>query len=137
MDLKLNYYRKDGYVVVEHMGEIDVYTVPRVRELYIDLVNRGEYRFILNLEMVEFLDSTGLGVFTGCLKRARAHDGSVYVVCTQQRILKIFRITGNYMWFPIFDTVDEALAASPEDVQRRLAVARRDWKARQKPPFQR
>ena len=71
MDLRLNWYRKDGYVVIEHAGEIDVYTAPRMRELYIDLVNKGEYKLVLDLERVEFLDSTGLGVLQGCLKNAR------------------------------------------------------------------
>jgi len=44
---------------------------------------------------VEFLDSAGLGVLVGGLKRVRAHDGSLDLVCTQERILKIFRITGR------------------------------------------
>jgi anti-sigma B factor antagonist len=130
MDLKLDHYRKDGFVIIEHEGEIDVYTAPRARELYIELVNRGEYRLILNLERVEFLDSTGLGVMVGCLKRVRAHDGSVYLVCTQERILKIFRITDLNLNFPIFDTVDEAVTTSPEVIQDRLKVLRRNWAAR-------
>jgi len=44
------------------------------------------------MEKVEFLDSTGLGVLVGGLKRVRAYDGSLDLVCTQERILKIFRI---------------------------------------------
>ena len=46
------------------------------------------------MEKVEFLDSTGLGVLVGGLKKVRAHDGSLDLVCTQERLLKIFRITG-------------------------------------------
>ncbi len=60
---------------------------------------------------VEFLDSTGLGVLVGGLKRVRAHDGSLDLVCTQERILKIFRITGLTKVFGIHDTVDEAIKA--------------------------
>ena len=73
-------------------GEIDVYTAPRLRELLIDLVNKNNYQLVVNMEKVEFLDSTGLGVLVGGLKRVRAHDGSLDLVCTQERILKIFRI---------------------------------------------
>ena len=57
------------------------------------------------------LDSTGLGVLVGGLKRVRAHDGSLDLVCTQERILKIFRITGLTKVFGIHDSVDEAIAA--------------------------
>jgi anti-sigma B factor antagonist len=42
----------------------------------------------------------------------RAHDGSLDLVCTQQRILKIFRITGLTEVFGIYETVDQAIAAT-------------------------
>ena len=41
----------------------------------------------------------------------RAHDGSLDLVCTQERILKIFRITGLTQVFGIHETVNQAIAA--------------------------
>jgi anti-sigma B factor antagonist len=111
VDLKLGHYNKDGIEVVDVEGEIDVYTAPRLRELLIDLVNKKNYQLVVNMEKVEFLDSTGLGVLVGGLKRVRAHDGSLDLVCTQERILKIFRITGLTKVFGIHDSVDVAIAA--------------------------
>lgn len=110
-DLKLGHYNKDGVEVVEVEGEIDVYTAPRLRELLIDLVNKNTYQFVVNMEKVDFLDSTGLGVLVGGLKRMRTHNGSLDVVCTQERILKILRITGLTKVFGIYQTVDQAVAA--------------------------
>ncbi len=111
MDLKLGHYAKDGIEVIDIRGEIDMYTAPRLRELLIDLVSKGSYQLAVNLEKVGFLDSTGLGVLVGGLKRVRAHDGSLDLVCTQQRILKIFRITGLTEVFGIYETADQAIAA--------------------------
>jgi anti-anti-sigma factor len=68
-------------------------------------------QLVVNMEKVEFLDSTGLGVLVGGLKRVRAHGGSLDLVCTQGRILKIFRITGLTKVFGIHETVDQAIAA--------------------------
>jgi anti-sigma B factor antagonist len=115
VDLKLGHYNKDGIEVVDVEGEIDVYTAPRLRELLIDLVNKNNYQLVVNMEKVEFLDSTGLGVLVGGLKRVRAHDGSLDLVCTQERILKIFRITGLTKVFGIHNTVDEAIAAKKSE----------------------
>ncbi len=42
----------------------------------------------------------------------RPHDGSLDLVCTQERILNIFRITGLTKVFGIYQTVDQAVAAS-------------------------
>ena len=48
----------------------------------------------------------------GGLKRVSAHDGSLRLVCTQERILKIFRITGLTKVFPIHDSVEDAISAT-------------------------
>lgn len=109
MDLKLDHYTEDDTEIVVVEGEIDVYTAPGLRELLIDLVNKGNYHLIVNMEKVDFLDSTGLGVLVGGLKRVRAHDGTLDLVCTQANILKIFRITGLTKVFGIYDSVREAI----------------------------
>ena len=80
--------------LVDVAGKIDIYTAPRLRELLIDLVRMDNCQLIVNLERVEFLDSTGLGVLVGGLKRVRAHDGSLDLVCTRERILKLFGSPG-------------------------------------------
>jgi anti-sigma B factor antagonist len=112
VDLKLGHHAQDGIEVIDVQGEIDMYTAPRLRELLIDLVSTGSCQLIVNLDKVGFLDSTGLGVLVGGLKRVRAHDGSLDLVCTQQTILKILKITGLTEVFGIYQTVDQAIAAT-------------------------
>jgi len=111
VDLKLGHHARDGIEVIDIRGEIDMYTAPRLRELLIDLVSQGSYQLVVNLDKVGFLDSTGLGVLVGGLRRVRAHDGSLDLVCTQQRILKILKITGLTEVFGIYETADQAIAA--------------------------
>lgn len=112
MELTLNVHSEPpGFTVIEVGGEIDVYTAPKLRERLVSLVESGSYRLIVDMESVEFLDSTGLGVLVGGLKRVRAHEGWIDLVCTQSRILRIFRITGLNRVFSIYDTVPKALAA--------------------------
>ncbi len=113
MELKLATRDDSGRTVVDIEGEIDVYTAPTLREHLSDLVADGRHHLVLDLEHVQFLDSTGLGVLVGGLKRVRAHDGTLELVCTQERILKVFRITGLTKVFPIHASVPEALGAQP------------------------
>ena len=112
MDLALATREEGDRTVVQVTGEVDVYTAPKLREQLVSLVDAGRYHIIVDLDAVEFLDSTGLGVLVGGLKRVRTHDGSLRLVCSQERILKIFRITGLTKVFPIHDSVEDALAAS-------------------------
>jgi anti-sigma B factor antagonist len=112
MELTLNVHSEPpGFTVIEVGGEIDVYTAPKLRERLVSLVESGSYQLIVDMQSVEFLDSTGLGVLVGGLKRVRAHEGWIDLVCTQSRILRIFRITGLNRVFSIYDTVGEAVAA--------------------------
>src|SRR5487761_1786907 len=112
MELTLDVHSEGaGFTVIAVSGEIDVYTAPKLREKLISLVEVGSYQLIVDMEGVEFLDSTGLGVLVGGLKRVRAHDGGIDLVCTQGRILRIFRITGLSRVFNIYDSVDEAVAS--------------------------
>ena len=112
MDLKLGHHATDGIEVIDVQGEIDIYTAPRLRELLTGLAGKGSYQLVVNLDKAGFLDSTGLGVLAGTLKRVRAHDGSLNLACTQQRILKILKITGLTEVFGIYQTVDQAIAAT-------------------------
>ncbi|WP_370617348.1 STAS domain-containing protein [Mumia sp. Pv 4-285] len=111
MDLSLDVRPLDGFQVVEVAGEIDVYTAPRLREALADLIESGHHFVIVDVENVDFLDSTGLGVLVGGLKRVRANDGTLDVVCTRERLLKIFEITGLAKVFGIYASVDDAFGA--------------------------
>jgi anti-sigma B factor antagonist len=107
----LNVSEREGWAILSVGGEVDVATAPRLREQLIDLVNGGHHRIVVDLSDVEFLDSTGLGVLVGALKRVRTQDGDLALVCTESRILKVFEITGLTKVFTMYESVDEAVLA--------------------------
>jgi anti-sigma B factor antagonist len=108
VDLSLDDRAAADSVVVAVQGQIDVYTAHDLRDRLIGFVDGGERHLIVDLEGVEFLDSTGLGVLVGALKRVRAGDGSLQLVCSEERLLKIFRITGLDKVFLIHASVEAA-----------------------------
>lgn len=113
MELGLEVTESGGSAVLTVRGEVDMYTAPKLRQKLVELVAQGRYRIIVDLEAVDFLDSTGLGVLVGGLKRVRTHDGELGLVCTHQRILKVFEITGLTKVFTFYESVDAAVAAPP------------------------
>jgi anti-sigma B factor antagonist len=112
VDLTLATSEADGKTIVAVGGEIDVYTAPRLRDRITELVAAGTYDLVIDMEGVEFLDSTGLGVLVGGLKKVRANNGSLQLICSQDRLLKIFRITGLAKVFVIHDSLAAALASA-------------------------
>jgi anti-sigma B factor antagonist len=111
VELSLTTRAVGSHTVLAVGGEIDVYTAPQLRAELIRLADSGYAHIVVDMERVDFLDSTGLGVLVGGLKRARAVGGSVELVSSQPKILKIFNVTGLEKVFGIHPTVDEAVAA--------------------------
>ncbi|KKK57483.1 hypothetical protein LCGC14_3054010 [marine sediment metagenome] len=109
MDLKIDVEEQDGVMLLKLDGEVDVYTAPKLKSRLVDLVDQGKFKIVVDLEQVDFMDSSGLGVLVGGLKRVRSHEGAIALICTQENILKIFRITGLVKVFPIFDDQDQAI----------------------------
>lgn len=93
-------------------GEIDVYTAPLVREKLDEQIQSGNADLVVDLSKVTFLDSTGLGVLVGRLKLARTRGGHLRLVGADDRVLKVFSITGLDKVFDLHPTVDSALEAS-------------------------
>jgi len=98
----------DRTTVVTVVGDVDVYKAPTLREALVEILEQGRSRLIIDLEGVEFVDSTGLGVLVGALKRTRAREGDVALVSPSGPIRKGLRITGLSRVFPVFGSVPQA-----------------------------
>lgn len=96
--------------VLEIEGEVDVYTAPQLKQDIVQIAESGVKHLIINLSKVEYLDSTGLGVLIGGLKRLRESEGNLVLVGPGMRILRIFEITGLDKIFDIYPSEGEAAA---------------------------
>lgn len=112
MDLGIDVTDRGDWAVLAVTGEIDVATAPQLREALVGLVGDERSRIVVDLSGVDFLDSTGLGVLVGALKRARSHDGELALACAQPRVLRVFEITGLTQVFAIHETLDAATTAA-------------------------
>jgi anti-sigma B factor antagonist len=99
--------------VLRVIGEVDVYTAPMLREQIRELAAKGAVHLITDLSQVDFLDSTGLGALVGGLRRLREAGGSLALVVTTPRILRIFQITGLTNVLAIRPSVTDAITADP------------------------
>ncbi len=80
--------------VVAVTGELDVFTAPALEQELQRCIESGKADIVVDLSGVDFLDSTGLGVMVKALKWAREAGGGLRVVATEERITKVFTITG-------------------------------------------
>jgi anti-sigma B factor antagonist len=98
---------EDESTVVSAAGEIDLATSPALRSRLQDAI--GRYRVVIvDLSDVTFIDSTGLGVLIGGLRRVNERGGEMRIVVADPRVLKIFEITGLTELFSIHRSLAEA-----------------------------
>jgi anti-sigma B factor antagonist len=110
MDLSIETNNVGDAVVVQVGGEVDVFTAPQLREALVAAVDGSSRNVVVDLQGVDFLDSTGLGVLVAGLKRVRQHGGELSLVCTREHILKILDITGLVKVLKVYDSVEAATA---------------------------
>jgi anti-sigma B factor antagonist len=115
--------------VLQVTGEVDVYAAPMLREQMRELSAKGAVHLIADLSRVDFLDSTGLGALVGGLKRLREVGGSLALVISTPRILRIFQITGLTKVLAAQRSVADAITADPhwQHTAESEAGSAREW----------
>lgn len=79
---------------IELVGEIDAYTVPKLQEELMPLAEQNKQTIIVDLSEVTYLDSTGLGILVGTLKKSHKHQSEVILKNMTKRVQRLFDITG-------------------------------------------
>ena len=115
MDLTIEKEKLGDAAVLHVAGEVDVFTAPQLREALIGAIEDGSRDVVVDLQGVDFLDSTGLGVLVAGLKRVRQYGGDLSLVCTREHILKILDITGLVKVLKVHDSVEAATAAAGDE----------------------
>jgi anti-sigma B factor antagonist len=103
-------HERDDCAVVVATGEIDLYTAPAMRACLVAAAESSS-RVLIDLSGVTFLDSTGLGVMLGALGRAGQDDQSVVLVGSTNLVRRVLEITRLDQVFPMYASLEEALAA--------------------------
>ncbi|WP_404430448.1 STAS domain-containing protein [Sutcliffiella horikoshii] len=92
MDIQIKEDLNQTLVVLE--GEIDAYTAPKVKEKVAPLLEGFTGELVFDLSSVNYMDSTGLGMFVGFFKTVKANNGDFRLVGLSDRLKRLFDITG-------------------------------------------
>jgi anti-sigma B factor antagonist len=94
VNIKIDHQVEGNTHCVTINGEIDAYTAPQLRKQLIPLTENEGQTIIIDLTNVDYMDSTGLGIFVGALKSARSHNSVLKLRNLSKRIERLFEITG-------------------------------------------
>jgi len=96
--------------VVSVSGEVDLFTAPEFKQRVMAPIAAGVERVVVDLMETTFIDSSSLGVLIGAHRRLKTRGGRLIVACSNDTIVKTFRITGLDGVFTLVGSVEDALA---------------------------
>ncbi|MCE4050694.1 MULTISPECIES: anti-sigma factor antagonist [Bacillaceae] len=94
MNIVIDVNEKELDVDIKVAGEIDAYTAPKLKETIYSFSEKEGVRMTIDLSDVNYMDSTGLGVFVGVFKNVRSNDGEFKLIGLSERLIRLFEITG-------------------------------------------
>lgn len=85
----------DHYLCIQMPKEVDHHKATRIRETADRLLLDEEVEnIIFDFEETEFMDSSGVGIILGRLKKIQGLGGKVFVVHANERLQKMLSIAG-------------------------------------------
>lgn len=106
--MKFNMEIRDDICVLSLDGRLDSNSVSTLKGQFEKYVETNS-KFVLNLEKLEFIDSTGLGGLVSCLKKAIAKGGDLKITNLPAKPKMVFEITRAHKVFDIYDDLETAV----------------------------
>lgn len=85
---------EDHYSVMTLEGEVDAFTAPKLKQELLPLTESEEAVVEVDLAAVNYMDSTGLGIFISALKSTKEYGSKMKLTHMQERVYRLFKITG-------------------------------------------
>ncbi|WP_010422610.1 STAS domain-containing protein [Anaerophaga thermohalophila] len=94
MDTRLKVTRQNDMLIgtLEDTDRLNATIAPEVKAQLNSNLNKPEVNFILNLQKIKFIDSTGIGVLISALKTARQNNGNFYLTNVNKEVMDLLSL---------------------------------------------
>lgn len=107
MTIKLK-KNKEIYII-ELDGELDLYNAYKVKTLYSKMAEKGIHSIILDLEKLDYLDSSGLGSIIYIFSDIKSHNGKLSLCHLNGTPKSLIQMTHLDRFFLIGDSIEECV----------------------------
>lgn len=112
MHLEIHCSTRDCWTVLTPFGDLDMAGAPGLRQAVVREVGQGHNQLVIDLSVVTFVDSSGLGALIGALRRTRAHGGDLLLVCPDPELRQAFKLCDLDRVFELHADLDAAVNQS-------------------------
>ena len=98
----------DEVAVLELSGQIDSFTSEEITKLIDAHMNKGNFKVIINLSKVSYLDSAGLSALINAKIKLSKRKGDLRLVGLKGKAKEVFELAGLVSMFELFESHEEA-----------------------------
>lgn len=99
----------NGVQVLSVSGQLDAFTVSDLKAELKKLTDARNYKILVNLEKVDYANSTAIGAIVAAAQQVRKRKGDLKLCCMNDDVRKVFDLVGASKILEIFKTEQEAL----------------------------
>ncbi|MTI70918.1 MAG: anti-sigma F factor antagonist [Firmicutes bacterium] len=108
--MQINYKIINKNLIIDFNGELDHHTASDIRKQVDELYSEKMlHNIILDLDNLNFMDSSGIGLIMGRYKTVSQNGGKVCLINANNRIQKILKMSGILKIVHVYDNLNEAL----------------------------
>ena len=93
----------------EYINRFNALITEPVKEQLNNLFNKPNTRLILNLEGINFIDSSVFGVFLSVMKTASMNSGQFKICSINRDVMELFKLLQLHNVFEIYNNIDDCL----------------------------
>ena len=120
MELRVESHRDVDAVRIT--GRLDLVSSSTLKDLIRERLSDRRLNLVLNLDRVDFINSSGLGALISALKDVRLSNGRLVLCHMAPYVDEIFELTGLKKVFDTYTTEDEAVASFTVTSRRAVAA---------------
>ncbi|MFH1846597.1 MAG: STAS domain-containing protein [Candidatus Omnitrophota bacterium] len=106
--MQIEQEKKENLLILRLKGDIDINTSPDLKRSLDKMIGRKENNVVINLQEVNYIDSSGLATMVEILKNLRTHEGRLKLTNLTAKVKGLFEIT---KLDGLFDILTEEAAA--------------------------
>jgi len=95
--------------IIDVIGEMDLYNSYKLKELVMKMLEKKVERFIINLENVDYIDSSGIGALIYICSTIKKMNLKLIITNIHGSVKKVIELTKLMGYFPITNSIEEAI----------------------------
>jgi anti-anti-sigma factor len=106
--MRITTNRENDILILGIIGKLDAATSKDFQEIFLEFIDKGDTKFIIDCSQLDYISSAGIRVFYFILRKLENKDSKIVFCALNNNIKRVFDIVDLPSDFPIFSSIDDA-----------------------------